>query len=71
MCDKCVEAVKMYWPDLPLEQYPELLWGATCFPFGDHEMVANQVREMAGKAKCDLHVALAIADQETREMIER
>jgi len=64
MCEKCVAAVKKYWPNLPEEKYPELLWNATCFPFGDHEMVARQVKEMAIEAKHDLDRALAIAGAE-------
>ena len=69
MCEKCVDAVKQYWPSLPENQYGNLLYGATSFPFGDHEQVCKQVKELAEQTGCNLDQAIAIACEEMdREM---
>lgn len=64
MCQRCVDVIAKYWPDLPKEQWSDLLWGATAFPAGDHELIEQQVKEMAERTNCDLQMALAIADTE-------
>ncbi len=63
MCQQCVDAVRKHWPDLPEDQYGELLWGATAFPFACGEETANQVAEMAERSGQDL--GLALADEDT------
>ena len=67
MCQKCFDAVKRHWPDLPESQYDDLLMGATCFPCGGPEAVEAQVAELAQQSNCNLGYALAIADTEMRE----
>ena len=66
MCQKCIDAVKKFWPDLPENQYSDLLWNITCFPFGDHNDVLSQVKEMAEKSGCNLDKAMAIANEQTK-----
>lgn len=67
MCQKCLDAVKRWWPDLPKEQYGEMLWSVTCFPFGGAEQIESQIKDMAERSGCDLRAAMAIADDELTE----
>ncbi len=71
MCQKCLDAVKRYWPDLPKEDYGELLFSCTAFPFADLETTKQQIREMAEKSGRDLLKAMVIAEEETREAIKK
>ena len=43
MCQKCVDAVRLHYPQLPEKDYGSFLMGATCFPFGEPEQVAEQL----------------------------
>ena len=65
MCQRCVEAVKRYWPDLPQGDYGRLLWSCTAFPAAKPETVEQQVRDMAERSGCDLGKAMKIVDEET------
>lgn len=69
MCQKCSDAVKAYWPDLPESEYKTLLMGATCFPFGTPEQTSQQLRDMAHKSGQNLDLALAIASEETEDAL--
>lgn len=64
MCKQCIEAVRKHWPDLPNDQYGDLLWCTTAFPFGGPEIVEPQLEEMARLSGCDLEKAKAIADSD-------
>ena len=46
MCEKCVDALDKYWPDLSKEERDELLWDGTCYPFGSGEQVAAQLKDL-------------------------
>lgn len=70
MCEKCVEAVRKYFPNLSQEDYGELLMGATCFPFGPPEMVEAQLKELQEKTDGSLLGALAFADAELIKAME-
>jgi hypothetical protein len=67
MCQRCVEAVKHYWPDLPKEDYGTLLWSCTAFPFASPERTEEQIRIAAEKSGCDLGKAIALAEREMDE----
>ena len=69
MCQQCLDACNKYWPHLTPEQRRELLWEATCFPFGCGGMVAEQLRKLAEQSGGDLKKALAIADQQMEFVI--
>lgn len=64
MCAKCVEAVRAYFPDCPEETMGDFLISATCFPFGDHEQVARQVKEHHDAGCKTSDEAMARADRE-------
>lgn len=61
MCQKCIDAIKETWKDLPEENYDDLLMGATCFPFGDPEEIKKQLIEIGEKSNYNLGFALEIA----------
>jgi len=61
MCQKCADAIKEYWPNLPEDKWGDLLMNCTCFPCGCGDDVAKQVKEMAEKSGQDLHKACCIA----------
>ena len=64
MCDKCVAAVKLYFPRVRRKDYKALLMGATCFPFGTPEIVSSQLREMRDLGITSLDAACGYACQE-------
>ena len=66
MCQQCLEAVKREYPALDTKETEELLWGATCFPFGTLEQVEQQVRDLKQNTDGSLGQALALADEELR-----
>jgi len=45
MCEKCAEAVKLYFPDCPDEEYGNFLMSSTAFPACDGDRVAEQLKE--------------------------
>jgi hypothetical protein len=64
MCEKCVEAVKKWYPELPEDQWDDLLMDATCFPFGSPEMVEKQLKELREKTDGTLGGAIIFANEE-------
>jgi hypothetical protein len=71
MCEKCVEAVKRWYPELPENQWSGLLLGATCFPFGGPEQVEEQLKELREKTDGTLRGALKFADDEMCAEMDR
>lgn len=61
MCEKCVAAAHKYFPKVSDDDIGDLLFSATCFPFGDHTDVARQLRNLARRKRCDGTVATAAA----------
>ena len=54
------EFVKQYFPDVrSAAEARSLLWGATCYPFGTHEMVVEQMEEMSKASGSDVERAIA------------
>ncbi len=74
MCQKCVEAVKKYYPHLPEDKYGDLLMSATGFPFVSVEIVEEQVKKLAEKTDGTIEAAVAYAnhllDEEMRQFYE-
>ena len=71
MCQTCVDAVRKYYPDLPEENYCDLLMGATCFPFGTPSKIAGQLARLRKKTDGSLQAALAFADAETEASMKK
>ncbi len=67
MCEKCVAAVQKYYPDLPEEDWSDLLWGATAFPMGSPEQIEEQLAEAKDNTDGTLEGALSYADKKMSE----
>lgn len=70
MCTTCVDVARSLFPDCPDERLGDFLMSATCFPFGDGEIVARQLREhreagcatwldAVDRAEAQIHKAMA------------
>lgn len=65
MCQKCVDAVKLYYPKLPEKKYGDFLFGTTCFPFGEPERVAEQLATMKRDTDGSVEAAYVYAERTT------
>jgi hypothetical protein len=61
MCQKCLDAVRKYWPGLSSEDMNTLLWEGTAFPFGSGDVIAGQLKKLAERSGRDLEKALTLA----------
>lgn len=68
MCQKCVDAIKKFWPNVPEDKWADVLWGLTCFPAGCGDIVAKQLEEMAIRSGQDLNKAQGIVWDEMCEL---
>ena len=50
MCQKCLDAINKYLPDLSHQEAMEVLWSQTAFPFGGPEQIERQLAEF--QARC-------------------
>lgn len=64
MCQKCVDAVRQYYPQLPEKEWGNFLMGVTCFPFGCGEQVAEQLQRTKRNTDGSVGAAYAYADTE-------
>lgn len=64
MCQKCIDAVKKHYPNLPKKDYGELLMSATAFPFGQPEYIEKQLKELKRKTDGTLDGAIAYTHQQ-------
>ena len=64
MCQKCVDAVKLHYPQLPEKDYGEFLMGVTCFPFGEPEQVAEQLKTLKRNTDGSVGAAYAHSDRQ-------
>lgn len=71
MCQKCVDAVKKYYPKLPKKHYGDLLMNATAFPFGQPEYIAKQLKELRRKTDGSLDGAITYAHQQLHKGMAR
>jgi len=70
MCQKCVDAVKKYFPNLRKKDYGELLMSATAFPFGSAAYVEGQLKQLAHKSDGILG-AIAYAHKQLDEQMTK
>jgi hypothetical protein len=66
----CHAAGLLMFPTLSFADVHELLFGATCWPFGDCADVRKQLRDMADHTDGSLHAALARADSQMEEQMK-
>ncbi len=62
MCEECQNLVDRYYPHFTDEDKMDLLWSATCFPFGFPEQLEPQLRELRRRTDGSLNAAKAFAD---------
>ena len=71
MCQKCADAVCKWYPEFSEEDQGELLWGATCFPFGEPEDVDRRLQELRTHTDGTLSGAMQYAEaQQDRAMAQ-
>jgi hypothetical protein len=68
MCQKCYDAVKRHWPELPEEDYGALLMSATAFPLAGPDAIEKQLADLAQQTGCDVGKAIALVDAESSAM---
>jgi hypothetical protein len=58
MCQKCVDAMKKYFPEIHEDQYGDILMNYTSFPFGDAEQIEAQVKHLlaVGREQVSLEI---------------
>ena len=71
MCQKCSELVRTYYPKLSLEEYNELLIGATAFPFAGPNYIEGQLKELISNTDGSLGGALEYAERRMEEEMEK
>ena len=71
VCDKCYKTAQRLFPDVPEESLTDLLWGATCFPFGSAEQITSQLQEMHNVGLVTLEDAMAYAERKMDKAMER
>jgi hypothetical protein len=73
MCDKCIEAAHRYFPKVKDSDIGDLLFSATCFPFGCAGDVERQLRNLSRRKKYDgtLATAAAMADADMDRAMRR
>jgi len=62
MCQECQELVDRYYPHLSDGDKLDLLWSATCFPFGGPEHIEPQLRKLRKRTDGSLNQAKGFAD---------
>lgn len=62
MCQKCVDLVKEYFPELPEDDYGDFLMGGTGYPFGWPENGEHQLQELKKYTDGSVGQAMAFAD---------
>ena len=67
MCQKCVDAMEQWFPDLPREYYHDFLMATTAFPFTSGEDTKRQVAEMARRSGGDHNKAMSLACQDMED----
>lgn len=70
MCQKCIDSVKRYFPNLPEDKYGGFLMDCTCFPFGDAEEVEKQVKELSEQTS-SYEECQAIVERKLSEDMEK
>lgn len=71
MCDRCIEAVKKYYPGLFEDSYSDLLMSATSFPFGSPEYIEKQLIELRLNTDGTVPGAIAYAEKKLYESMQQ
>jgi len=74
MCQECKNLVDRYYPHFTDAEKHDLLWSATCFPFGNPEDLEPQLRKLRKRTDGSLDAAKAFADTsmtKTSEWLQR
>ena len=71
MCQKCIDAVKKHYPDLPEKDWGDLLMSATAFPFGDPETIERQLAEAKANSDGTMEGAIAYANKQLDEAMKK
>jgi hypothetical protein len=66
MCDQCVKNLQELFPDETEESCINILWGLTCFPFGNAQDVEVQLRHVA---EIGIENAYTELDQEMKRLM--
>ena len=64
MCQQCVDVVTSHYGHLSAEDRAELLWSATCFPFGSPDQLEAQLIEMKAETDGTLEAAIDFAGRQ-------
>ena len=65
MCQKCADASREVFPEVPNSEMGHFLFGTTCFPFGDPEVMRRQL--IANRCRMttdDYRECYALADED-------
>lgn len=65
------EMVRRLWPGISEEDVNDLLWGATCFPFGDVRTTVKQLLQAKRAGRGNVSAALAFADEQMNEAMRK
>ena len=69
MCQRCVDAAMMHFPDACDQAICDLLWNATAFPFAEPGAVERQIHTMALRSGRNVNKAIDLAwDDTCREL---
>ncbi len=67
MCKKCVDAVRLYFPDCPDAEVGNFLLCATPFPCGDGDDVERSLKDHHDAGCRTIGEAMARADKQTED----
>lgn len=70
MCQGCIDVTNRYYPHLSDEEKCELLWSATCFPFGGPEHLEPQLKRLRKRTDGTVRGAQAFADRSMSQQHE-
>lgn len=72
MCQKCADAVREIFPEVPSGKMHGFLLDTTCFPFGSAEMVRKNLEHNRSEMQTgDWNECYEIAERELDEEVER
>ena len=71
MCQKCVDAVKRWFPKVRRKDYGDLLMSATAFPMAGPAYIEKQLKGMARKGITTVAAAAAYAGEQMERDMEK
>ncbi len=70
MCQRCLDALREFFPAVPAAEAGNFLFSCTCYPCGEPADVRGQLAKLREQT-ADYQECYAIADYETMEAMER